>query len=60
MVIEIRESKTVVQLVEQTVSKPNATLEVKMVEIPPVVQQAISNNLERGRAALQEKAGTRK
>ena len=60
MVIEIRESKTIVQLVEETVSKPNATLEVKMVEIPPVVQQAISTNLERGRIASQERSGAKK
>jgi hypothetical protein len=60
MATEIRESKAVFQLVEQTVSKPNAALEVKVVEIPQVVQQAISNNLERGRVASQKGDGTRK
>jgi hypothetical protein len=51
MVVEIRKSKAEFELVERTVSRPGATLEIKVVEIPQVVQQVISANLEQVRVA---------
>ena len=43
-------------LVVQTISKPDATLEVKTVEIPLMVQAEITKNLERGKTATKKAA----
>jgi hypothetical protein len=52
MAIETRESEPVQLSSGATVSQPGATLQVKVVDIPRVVQEAISDNLERARAAV--------
>ncbi len=41
-------------LVVQTISKPNATLEVKTVEIPKMVQAEIMKNLSEGKATRKD------
>jgi hypothetical protein len=44
------------RLTEQTISKPDATLEVKIIDIPQSVKDEISQNLERGRQLASETA----
>ena len=51
---ECPNQQTVMPLTEKTVSKPNATLEVRLIQIPRLVQEAISASLQQGRDNRQD------